>query len=252
MNLTLNVWRQPDSNTPGRFVTYKTGDISPDMSFLEMLDVVNEGIIERGEDPIAFDSDCREGICGICGIVINGIPHGGLRTTTCQLYMRHFKPGQTLTLEPFRARAFPVVKDLVVERRSLDSIMTAGGYISASVGSAPEANSILVPKQNADMAMNYSVCIGCGACAAACPNGSAMLFTGAKVAQFAELPQGQPERYQRVVAMIAEHDSQGFGSCTNHGECAAVCPAHISMSAIARINRELTQAALRGYAAEKV
>lgn len=247
MNLTLNVWRQPNANAPGRFVTYPVNDISPDMSFLEMLDIVNEGIVHQGEDPIAFDSDCREGICGICGIVINGIPHGGKGATTCQLYMRHFRDGETLTLEPFRARPFPVLKDLIVDRTALDKIMAAGGFISASVGSAPDGNDMLVPKKNADMAMNYSVCIGCGACAAACPNGSAMLFTGAKVAHLAELPQGQPERYQRVVAMLGEHDELGFGSCTNHGECSAVCPAHIPMSAIARINYELTQAALRGY-----
>ncbi|MCW5880283.1 MAG: succinate dehydrogenase/fumarate reductase iron-sulfur subunit [Anaerolineae bacterium] len=247
MNLTLNVWRQPNANAPGRFVTYPVNDISPDMSFLEMLDIVNEGIVHQGEDPIAFDSDCREGICGICGIVINGIPHGGKASTTCQLYMRHFREGETLTLEPFRARPFPVLKDLIVDRTALDRIMSAGGFISASVGSAPDGNDMLVPKNNAEAAMNYAVCIGCGACAAACPNGSAMLFTGAKVAHMAELPQGQPERYQRVVAMLSEHDELGFGSCTNHGECSAVCPAHIPMSAIARINRELTQAALRGY-----
>ena len=247
MNITLNVWRQKNADSPGSFQSYQANDISEDMSFLEMLDIVNQGIIDSGGEPIAFDHDCREGICGMCGIVINGVPHGGFATTTCQLYMRHFKNGETITLEPFRSRAFPVIKDLAVNRGALDRIISAGGFISANTGSAPDGNDMLVPKQNADDAMVYAACIGCGACVAACPNGSAMLFTGAKVAHLLELPQGQPERYQRVVAMLETHDAEGFGSCTNHGECSAVCPAHIPMSAIARINRELTQAALRGY-----
>ncbi len=246
MNLTLKVWRQPNAQTAGRFETYKVNDANPDMSFLEMLDIVNQNIIRNGGDPIAFDHDCREGICGTCGIVINGIPHGGHRSTTCQLYMRNFKDGETLTLEPWRARSFPVIKDLVVDRTALDRLIQAGGYISTSTGSAPEANSLPVPKPDADAAMDYSVCIGCGACVAACPNGSAMLFMGAKVAHLAHLPQGQPERYERVAAMVERHDAEGFGGCTNHGECAAVCPAHIPMAAIARLNRELLGATMRG------
>ncbi|MFN8496561.1 MAG: succinate dehydrogenase/fumarate reductase iron-sulfur subunit [Anaerolineae bacterium] len=247
MNITLNVWRQKNANNAGGFQTYQANDISEDMSFLEMLDIVNQGIIEGGGDPIAFDHDCREGICGMCGIVINGVPHGGFASTTCQLYMRHFKNGETITLEPFRSRAFPVIKDLAVNRAALDRIISSGGFISASTGSAPDGNDMLVPKQNADDAMVYAACIGCGACVAACPNGSAMLFTGAKVAHLLELPQGQPERYQRVVAMLETHDAEGFGSCTNHGECSAVCPAHIPMSAIAMLNRDLRAAALKGY-----
>ena len=247
MNITLNVWRQKNANSPGSFQNYQANDISEDMSFLEMLDIVNQSIIESGGEPIAFDHDCREGICGMCGIVINGVPHGGYATTTCQLYMRHFKNGQTITLEPFRSRAFPVIKDLAVNRGALDRIISAGGFISANTGSAPDGNDMLVPKQNADDAMVYAACIGCGACVAACPNGSAMLFTGAKVAHLLELPQGQPERYQRVVAMLEQHDTEGFGSCTNHGECAAVCPAHIPMTAIAHLNRDLRSAAMKGY-----
>ncbi|MFN8476097.1 MAG: succinate dehydrogenase/fumarate reductase iron-sulfur subunit [Anaerolineae bacterium] len=247
MNVTLNVWRQKNADSPGNFQSYQANDISEDMSFLEMLDIVNQSIIESGGDPIAFDHDCREGICGMCGIVINGVPHGGFASTTCQLYMRHFKNGQTITLEPFRSRAFPVIKDLAVNRTALDRIISAGGFISANTGSAPDGNDMLVPKQNADDAMVYAACIGCGACVAACPNGSAMLFTGAKVSHLLELPQGQPERYQRVVAMLETHDAEGFGSCTNHGECAAVCPAHIPMSAIAMLNRDLRTAAFKGY-----
>lgn len=246
MNLTLTVWRQKSAKDAGRFETYKAHDINPDMSFLEMLDVVNQDIIRDGGDPIAFDHDCREGICGTCGLVINGVPHGGHRATTCQLYMRNFKDGETVTIEPWRARAFPILKDLIVDRSSLERIIQAGGYISASTGSAPDANALLVPKPNADAAMDYAVCIGCGACVAACPNGSAMLFAGAKVAHLAELPQGQPERYERVVAMLKQHDEEGFGACTNHGECAAVCPAHIPMAAIARLNRDLLTASFKG------
>ena len=248
MNLTLKVWRQKNAQDAGRFETYTTSEADPEMSFMEMLDIVNQDIIHRGGDPIAFDHDCREGICGTCGMVINGIPHGGHGTTTCQLYMRHFKDGETITIEPLRARPFPVLKDLVVDRTALDRIISAGGYISASTGSAPDANGILVPKPDADAAMNYAVCIGCGACVAACPNGSAMLFTAAKVAHLNLLPQGQPERYTRTANMVAQMDKEGFGGCTNHGECTAVCPAHIDMSAIARLNRDLLAATLKGVA----
>jgi len=246
MDLTLNVWRQKGAGDAGRFETYQAREISADMSFLEMLDVVNQGIIEAGGDPIAFDHDCREGICGTCGMVINGVAHGPRRSTTCQLYMRNFKDGDTITIEPWRARAFPVVKDLVVDRGALDRIVAAGGYISAPTGSAPEANATLVPKADADAAFDAAVCIGCGACVAACPNGSAMLFTAAKVTHLGRLPQGQPERHARVVAMVERMDAEGFGGCTNHGECAAVCPAKIDMSTIARLNRDLAVAALKG------
>ena len=248
MNLTLRVWRQKNAQDAGRFETYTTSEANPEMSFMEMLDIVNQDIIRKGGDPIAFDHDCREGICGTCGVVINGVPHGGHGTTTCQLYMRHFKDGETITIEPWRARPFPVLKDLVVDRTALDRIIAAGGYISASTGSAPEANANLIPKPDADAAMNYAVCIGCGACVAACPNGSAMLFTAAKVAHLNLLPQGQPERYTRTANMVAQMDKEGFGGCTNHGECTAVCPAHIDMSAIARLNRDLLAATLKGVA----
>lgn len=246
MNLTLKVWRQKNSADPGRFETYTTTEANGDMSFLEMLDIVNQDIIHKGGDPIAFDHDCREGICGTCGVVINGIPHGGHHSTTCQLYMRHFKDGETITIEPWRSKAFPVLKDLIVDRAALDRIVEAGGYVSASTGSAPDANSLLVPKPHSDRAMDYAVCIGCGACVAACPNGSAMLFTAAKVAHLAMLPQGQPERYTRVVNMVKQMDAEGFGGCTNHAECTVVCPAHIDMSAIALLNRDLLAATLKG------
>jgi succinate dehydrogenase / fumarate reductase iron-sulfur subunit len=245
VNLTLNVWRQENSRTPGKFVTYQASDISEEMSFLEMLDVVNEGLIAKGQDPIAFDHDCREGICGQCGVVINGNPHGPrLRTTSCQLHMRSFKSGDVLTLEPFRASAFPVVKDLIVDRSSFDRIIASGGYISAPIGGAPDGNALPVPKENADLAMDAAACIGCGACVAACPNASAMLFTAAKVSQLALLPQGQPERQDRVRKMVAQMDAEGFGSCTNHGECEAVCPKGISLGNIARLNREYLRASL--------
>src|SRR2546421_7329986 len=240
MNLTLRVWRQVNADTEGRFVEYDAPDISPDMSFLEMLDVVNEDLITRGEDPIAFDHDCREGICGTCGMMINGIAHGPERATTaCQLHMRHFKDGDTITIEPWRARPFPVLKDLVVDRAAFDKIIAAGGYISASTGSAPEANATPVAKEDAETAMDSAACIGCGACVAACPNASAMLFMGAKISHLGVLPQGQPERYSRVTEMVAEHDRLGFGACTNIGECAAVCPKEIRMDTIARMNRDL-------------
>ncbi len=246
MNLTLHVWRQKNASSEGRFVTYEARDISPDMSFLEMLDVVNEGLIGKGDDPIAFDHDCREGICGMCGLMINGIAHGPERaTTTCQLHMRHFKDGDTIYIEPWRARPFPVLKDLVVDRAAFDRIIQAGGYISASTGSAPEANSIPVPKDNADLAMDAAACIACGACVAACPNASAMLFTAAKVAHLNLLPQGQPERYSRVVRMVEQMDEEGFGGCTNIGECSSVCPKEISMDFIAMLNRDLIKASLK-------
>jgi succinate dehydrogenase / fumarate reductase, iron-sulfur subunit len=246
MNLALNVWRQRNGNAPGRFVTYAAKDVSPDMSFLEMLDVVNEGLIGRGEEPIAFEHDCREGICGACGFMINGVAHGTQGgTTVCQLHMRAFRDGAHLTLEPWRARAFPVIKDLIVDRSAFDRIIQAGGFISAPTGAAPDANAILVPKADADLAFDAAACIGCGACVAACPNASAMLFTSAKVAHLGVLPQGQPERYDRVRNMVAAMDREMFGSCTNIGECEAVCPKEISLAFIARLNRDLIAASFR-------
>ena len=240
MNLTLKVWRQQNPAEAGKLVTYPAAEISPDMSFLEMLDVVNEQLTLKGEAPIAFDSDCREGICGMCGIVINGQAHGPDHgATTCQLHMRKFKDGDTIVIEPWRARAFPVVKDLVVDRSALDQIVQAGGFVSVSTGSAPEANAAPVAKETAETALDAAACIGCGACVAACPNASAMLFTSAKVMHLGVLPQGQPERWERVSEMVEAHDSLGFGSCTNIGECAAVCPAEIPMDAIAFLNRDL-------------
>ncbi len=247
MNLTLHVWRQKSAKATGSLVTYAAPDISPDMSFLEMLDVVNERLIGKGKEPIAFDHDCREGICGTCGLMINGVAHGPERaTTTCQLHMRHFRDGDEITIEPWRANAFPVIKDLVVDRGAFDRIIAAGGFISASTGSAPDANTIPVPKENADKAMDAAACIGCGACVAACPNASAMLFVAAKVAHLGMLPQGQPERYSRVVRMVEVMDEEGFGGCTNIGECAAVCPKEISMEFIARMNRDLLVASVKG------
>ena len=247
MNLTLHVWRQPSGKSEGKMVQYDAPDISEDMSFLEMLDVVNERLIESGKDPIAFDHDCREGICGMCGLMINGIAHGPQRATTaCQLHMRHFHDGDTIYIEPWRAQAFPVIKDLVVDRGALDRIIQAGGYISVATGTAPEANSTPVPKENADLSMDAAACIGCGACVAACPNASAMLFTAAKVAHLNLLPQGQPERNQRAVRMVEQQDAEGFGGCTNIGECSAVCPKEIGMDFIARLNRDLLVAGLAG------
>ena len=246
MRITLKVWRQPGPTKPGKFVEYRTESASPDMSFLEMLDVVNEGLIAKGEDPIAFDSDCREGICGTCGFMIDGLAHGPVRATTvCQLHMRSFKDGDTLTLEPWRARAFPVVKDLVVDRSAMDRIIQAGGYTSVNVGGAQDANAILIPKPTVERAMDAAQCIQCGACVAACKNASAALFTAAKVSHLALLPQGQVERYTRVVRMVARHDAEGFGSCSNEGECEAVCPKEISISNIARMHRDYIAATLK-------
>src|SRR5512142_2014852 len=245
MRITLRVWRQAGPAAQGRLETYVAGDVSPDMSFLEMLDVVNEGLIAKGQDPIAFDSDCREGICGTCGFLIDGVAHGPMRgTTVCQLHMRSFKDGDTLTLEPWRARAFPIVKDLVVDRSAFDRIIQAGGYTSVNVGGSQDANSILIPKDIAELAMDAAACIGCGACVAACKNASAVLFTSAKVSHLALLPQGQVERYARVVHMVERHDAEGFGSCSNEGECEAVCPKEIPISNIARMNREYFRAML--------
>jgi succinate dehydrogenase / fumarate reductase iron-sulfur subunit len=240
MNLVLHVWRQPGSSAQGKMVRYEAKDVSPDMSFLEMLDVVNEGLIEKGDEPIAFDSDCREGICGMCSLMINGVAHGPeLGTATCQLHMRSFKDGDEITIEPWRAKPFPVVRDLVVDRGALDRIIAAGGYITAAPGGPQDANAILVPKLDADAAMDAAACIGCGACVAACPNGSASLFTAAKVTHLGLLPQGQPERYRRVEAMVDQMDNEGFGGCTWHGECQEACPKLISINTIARMNRDL-------------
>ncbi len=247
MNLTLRVWRQASPTAQGRLVDYEARGIPPDMSFLEMLDVVNEGLIKKGEDPIAFDSDCREGICGTCGCMVNGIAHGpDPGTTVCQLHMRRFKDGDTIVIEPWRARAFPILKDLVVDRSAFDRIIQAGGYTSVNVGSAPDGNAIPVPKPAADQAMDYAQCIACGACVAACKNASAALFTSAKLAHLSLLPQGQPERERRTIAMVETMDAEGFGSCSNEGECEAVCPKEISIAGIARMNREYTKALLLG------
>ena len=246
MDLTLKVWQQPGPEGKGELVTIDAPGISPHMSFLEMLDVVNERRIEKGSEPIAFDDDCREGICGACGLVVNGIAHGPQKgTTVCQLHMRHFKDGDVITIEPWRARAFPVVRDLVVDRSAFDRIMQAGGYISVHTGSAPDANAIPVPKEKADRAMDFASCIGCGACVAACPNAAAMLFTSAKVAQFALLPQGQPERHQRVRKMVEAMEGAGFGGCTNHRECEAVCPKEIPVDAISILNRDFLISAVK-------
>ena len=245
MNLTLHIWRQKNAKSPGRLVKYKVEGISPDQSFLEMIDQLNQGLIEKGEEPVAFDHDCREGICGACSMVINGVPHGPQRgTTTCQLHMRKFRDGDTLYVEPFRARAFPVLRDLVVDRSGLDRIQQAGGYVSVNTGAAPDGNAILVPKAEADTAFDAASCIGCGACVAACKNASAMLFIAAKLGQLAHLPQGQPERTRRTVAMVEQADREGFGSCTNYYECEAVCPKRIPARFIAEMNRDYLRTAL--------
>jgi succinate dehydrogenase / fumarate reductase iron-sulfur subunit len=243
MNLTLHVWRQRNRNAAGKLVTYDAKNISPDMSFLEMLDVVNEGLIAKGEEPIAFDHDCREGICGQCGVVVNGNPHGPRKaTTTCQLHMRSFSDGDSITIEPWRAAGFPVIKDLVVDRSAFDRVIAAGGFVSVATGNAPDGNAVPVPKKNADLAMDAAQCIGCGACVAACPNGSAMLFVSAKVSHLGLLPQGQPERAERALNMVAKMDEEGFGTCTNHAECEAACPKEIRIEFIARMNRDYLKA----------
>ncbi|MFC5749503.1 succinate dehydrogenase/fumarate reductase iron-sulfur subunit [Actinomadura rugatobispora] len=247
MKLTLRVWRQKGPEDKGRMVEYKLGDISPDASFLEMLDVLNEKLIAEGEEPVAFDHDCREGICGMCSLVINGTPHGPERnTTTCQLHMRKFKDGEVIDVEPWRAKAFPVVKDLVVDRSAFDRIIKSGGFISAPTGTAPEAHSVPVPKPDADRAFEAAECIGCGACVAACPNGSAALFLGAKVTHLGLMPQGQPERWDRVVDMLDTHDDEGFGGCTNTGECTVACPKGIPLDVIGRLNNDYLKASAGG------
>ena len=245
MHLKLHVWRQPGPTAPGKMVTYDAPDVSEHMSFLEMLDVLNDRLIESGEDPIAFDHDCREGICGACGLVINGIPHGPQQTTTCQLHMRSFRDGDEIYIEPWRATGFPVLRDLMVDRSAFDRIMAAGGFVSANTGGAPDGNAIPIAKHIAERAMDAAECIGCGACVAACPNASAMLFTSAKVTQLALLPQGQPERWERVRTMVSQMEHEGFGGCTNHTECEAACPKGVSVSFIAQLNRDLFRASLK-------
>ena len=245
LNLTLKIWRQSGPGVKGRFETYAAENISVDMSFLEMLDVVNEKLTLDGKEPIAFDHDCREGICGSCGTMVNGHAHGSeAGTTLCQLHMRHFEDGDTIVVEPWRSRAFKVVKDLVVDRSAFDQIIQAGGYISANTGGAQDANAIPIPKESADKAMDAAACVGCGACVAACPNGSAMLFVGAKISQLALLPQGRPEAAKRAIEMVSKMDNLGFGNCTNITECEAQCPKEISITNIARMNREFFKAAL--------
>jgi succinate dehydrogenase / fumarate reductase iron-sulfur subunit len=246
VNITLRVWRQKGRDDEGRMVTYKLTDVSPDMSFLEMLDVLNEELTLSNEDPVAFDHDCREGICGACGVVIDGEAHGPEVTTTCQLHMRSFNDGDTITVEPWRAKAFPVVKDLVVDRGAFDRIIQAGGYISAPTGTAPDAHANPIPKPDADRAFDAATCIGCGACVAACPNASSMLFTAAKVTHLGMLPQGLPERASRVVKMINQQDEEDFGGCTNIGECAAVCPKGIPLDTISQLNRDLLGSLSKG------
>ncbi len=247
MNFHLQVWRQKTANAAGQIVSYEAKNIPPDASFLEMLDIVNDGLEARGEEPIGFDHDCREGICGMCSLTINGVPHGKDRGvgTTCQLYMRRFKDGETIVIEPFRAAPFPVQRDLVVDRSAFDRVIQAGGFISERAGSAPDANAVPIPKPIADSAMDAAACIGCGACAAACPNGSAMLFVSAKVNHLNLLPQGKPEQHRRVLSMVRTMDAEGFGNCSNYYECEAVCPAHVPAQFIAGMNRQYTAAALR-------
>ncbi len=247
MKLTLHIWRQKDRNDRGRFATYTLDDVDTHMSFLEMLDVLNQQLIARGEDPVAFDHDCREGICGSCGFVIDGVAHGGQKgSTVCQLHMRHFSDGDELVLEPWRAKAFPVIRDLMVDRSAFDRIIQAGGFVSVRTGSAPDANSVPIAKADADLSMDFAECIGCGACVASCPNGAAMLFVGAKMAHLAMLPQGQPERERRALEMVSAMEAEAFGACSNYRSCEAVCPKEISISAIARMNRDFRRAQLSG------
>ncbi|MDM8528759.1 succinate dehydrogenase/fumarate reductase iron-sulfur subunit [Anaerolineales bacterium HSG24] len=251
MKLTLRVWRQKNSNTQGQLEDHQLDDVSPDSSFLEMIDDLNEKLTNEGKEPIAFDHDCREGICGMCSLVVNGVAHGQDRelikaVTICQLHMRNFHGGETIVLEPWRAKGFPILKDLIVDRGAFDRIIQAGGFISVGTGSAPDANASPIPKKNADIAMDAAACIGCGACVAACPNASAMLFTSAKMGNLNHLPQGQTERYQRVVNMVTQMDKEGFGACTNMGECEAVCPKEINLDFIAQMNKDLITAALKG------
>src|SRR5688572_21743446 len=246
MNLTLRIWRQKSPADRGRLIAYPMADVNPDTSFLEMLDVLNEQLIARGEEPVAFDSDCREGICGTCSLVINGVAHGGFRgTATCQLHMRHFTDGQTITIEPWRAKAFPIIKDLVVDRSSFDRIIQAGGFISVNTGGTPDGNALPVPKAASDSAMDAAACIGCGACVAACKNASAMLFVAAKVSHLGLLPQGQPERERRALNMVRQMDGEGFGNCTVIGSCEAVCPKEIPLEVIGRMNRDYLLASLK-------
>jgi succinate dehydrogenase / fumarate reductase iron-sulfur subunit len=247
MKITLKIWRQTNNKTKGAFKTYVQDSVSEDMSFLEMLDVLNNELIRKGEESVAFDHDCREGICGMCSLYINGRPHGPEQTTTCQLHMRSFRDGETITIEPWRARAFPIIKDLVVDRTAFDRIQQAGGYVSVNTGGVPDANEIPISKKIADEAFDSAACIGCGACVAACKNASAMLFVGAKVSQFALLPQGKPERKERVEKMVAQMDAEGFGACTNTGACEAECPKGISLTNIARMNREYFTASISSY-----
>jgi succinate dehydrogenase / fumarate reductase, iron-sulfur subunit len=247
IDLTLQIWRQKNTDAPGDFETYTLKNISTDMSFLEMLDLLNENLTLQGQEPVAFDHDCREGICGMCGAMVNGIAHGPQpETTLCQLHMRHFQNGDTLVIEPFRSRAFPIKRDLVIDRSALDRIIQAGGYISTNTGSAPDANIIPIPSKTAELAMDAAACIGCGACVASCPNGASMLFTGAKISQLSLLPQGHPERKERAMAMVMAMDKEGFGNCTNERECEAVCPKGISIRHVARMNREYLAASFSG------
>ena len=246
MNLTLKVWRQTDRKSSGRMESYKAPHVDPEMSFLEMLDVVNEGLIKEGKEPIAFDHDCREGICGTCSLVINGMPHGPERgNTACQLHMRHFRDGDSITIEPWRAKAFPVIRDLIVDRSAFDRIIQKGGYIGISTGGAPDGNTLPISKERQETAMDAAACIGCGACVAACKNASAMLFVAAKVGHLVNLPQGEPERASRVRSMVAQHDAEGFGSCTNQYECEAACPKEISVGFIAQLNREYLRSSVQ-------
>ncbi len=248
MNLTLKVWRQKNEKTAGKFVEYPLTEISEDASFLEMLDILNEQLVEEGQEPVAFDHDCREGICGMCSMTIDGIPHGPERATTaCQLHVRHFRDGQTITIEPWRAKPFPVMKDLMVDRSSFDRIIQSGGFITGRTGSAVDANAMPIPKETADRAMDAAACIGCGACVAACPNASAMLFTSAKVSHMNSLPQGKAEKDRRVLAMVSTMDGEGFGGCTNIGECEAVCPKEISLDMISQLNRDYATAQVKNF-----